>query len=222
VSSSGQREVELKRLLVGESAGDRLVAALGGGVREQKAQRNLFFDTSDRRLGRARYSVRLRFEDQRAILTAKGPSRQVGASTASRDEAEAELDPADAEAVVRGALDPIEALRRRVSEPAFAGLWSGVEALREGRALRDWGGFENVRRVVPVVLPGGQPLLVEIDRTLFPGGRVDEEVEIELPREELAAEAEAWLEARAQAAGLQTRASTPKVARYFAALGSAP
>lgn len=220
VSSTGQREVELKRLLVGPNAGDRLIAALGAGVREEKRQRNHFFDTSDRRLGHARYSVRLRFEDRHAVLGAKGPSRLVGTSTASRDEAESELEPADAQAVLQGALDPIETLRGRISEPAFAELWRGLDAAREGRALRDWGGFENVRRVVPVVLPDGQPLLVEIDRTVFPGGRIDEEVEIELPREELAAGVEAWLEARARAAGLVTRASTPKVARFFASLGA--
>jgi len=220
VSSDGHREVELKRLLVGANAGDRLIAALGAGVREEKAQRNRFFDTDDRRLGRARYAVRLRFEDQRAIVTAKGPSRAVGGSTASREEAESEVESLEAEAVVRGELDPVEVLRRRVSDPAFAALWRGLETARAGAALRDWGGFDNVRRVVPVALPGGEPLLVEVDRTVFPGGRIDEEVEIELPREELAGEVEVWLEARARAAGIETRASTPKVARFFAALGA--
>ncbi len=218
--SDGRREVELKRLLVGPKAGDRLIAALGAGVREEKTQRNHFFDRSDRRLGRARYSVRLRFEDHRAILGAKGPSRPVGVSTASRDEAESDLESFEAEALVQGGIDPITTLRQRVLDPAFAGLWRGLEAAREGRALRNWGAFENVRRLVPVALPRGQPLLVEVDRTLFPGGRIDEEVEIELPREELSGEAEAWLEARARAAGIETRVSTPKVARFFASLGA--
>jgi len=220
VGSDGQHEVELKRLLVGPNAGDRLIAALGAGVREEKAQRNHFFDTDDRRLGRARYSVRLRFEDQRAIVTAKGPSRAVGGSTASREEAESEVESAEAEAIVRGGRDPVEVLRAHVSDPAFGGLWRGLETAREGAALRDWGGFENVRRVVPVTLPGGEPLLVEVDRTTFPGGKIDEEVEIELPREALAGEVEAWLEERARTAGIETRASTPKVGRFFAALGA--
>jgi uncharacterized protein YjbK len=220
VSSDGQREVELKRLLVGPDAGDRLIAALGADVRDEKTQRNHFFDTEDRRLGRARYSVRLRFEDHRAILGAKGPSRAVGASTASRVEAESAVESAEAEALVRGMLDPIETLRRRAPDPAFAALWRGLEAAREGRPLRNWGGFDNVRRVVPAALPGGQPVVVEIDRTRFADGHLDEEVEIELPREDLSGEAEAWLEERARAACIETRASTPKVARFFASLGA--
>jgi uncharacterized protein YjbK len=206
-------------MLVGPNAGDRLIAALGAVVREEKVQRNHFFDTSDRRLGRARYSVRLRLDDHRANLGAKGPSREVAGSTASRDEAETSVAAFEAEALLRGELDPIEILRRRVVDPAFEALWRGLDAAREGHALRNWGSFENVRRVVPVALPTGQSLLVEVDRTLFPGGRVDEEVEIELPREDLAAEVEAWLETRARGAGIETRASTPKVARFFSSLG---
>jgi hypothetical protein len=127
------------------------------------------------------------------------------------------VEASEAEAIVRG-RDPVEVLRAHVSDPGFAALWRGLEAARDGAALRDWGGFENVRRVVPVTLPGGEPLLLEVDRTTFPGGRIDEEVEIELAREELAAEVEAWLEARARAAGIETRASTPKVGRFFAAV----
>jgi uncharacterized protein YjbK len=219
--ASGHQEIELKRLLVGEGAGDRLIAALDARVRRETHQVNHVFDTDDRRLDRGRYAVRLRRENGSAFLTVKGPGRRVGASTDTKTEAEVPVEPNVADGIVAGRVDPVAALMSRLPDPAYQDLWSGVEDARQGRQLDRVGSFENVRRTVPVALPSGLTVDVEVDRTRFPDGRVDEEVEIELPTEAVAGEVEAWLAAVASAASVTTRPSSPKIVRFLAALRGA-
>jgi uncharacterized protein YjbK len=214
----GHQEIELKRLLVGEGAADKLAAALGP-VAAHKAQINHLFDTADRRLRQHRYSMRLRFENGTPILTSKGPSRQVGADTRARTEAEATIDARLAQSILEGKTDPVAVLRELATDAAFAELYRGLDDARAGRPLQSLGHFENQRRTIPVVLPDGLALDVEVDRTRFPDGRIDEEVEIEVPSDDVVAAVEAWLSQRAAAAGVMTRPSTPKIARFFAALG---
>jgi hypothetical protein len=163
----GYDEIELKRLLIGAGAADKLVAVLGP-VPALKRQVNHVFDTEDRRLNRQRYSVRLRLEDGTPIVTAKGPSRGGG-----------------------------------------------------GRPLCEVGHFENQRRTVPVVRASGLALTVEIDRTRFPDGRVDDEIEIEIPSDDVVSEVEAWLDERAAAAGIAIGPSRSKDGRFFATLPGA-
>ena len=211
------QEIELKRLLVGDGAADRLVAALGP-VAADVTQTNHFFDTSDGRLRQKRFSVRLRDEDGRFILTAKAPSRGVAGSVTSRTEAEAEVEASMAQQILAGTLDPATTLRQRATDPAFAELWQGLEAARAEQPLQHVGQFQNRRRVVAVVVPPALALRVEVDQTYFPDGRVDEEAEIEIPDAELAGTVEAWLEQRAIEAGIQTRGSSSKLGRFYAAL----
>ena len=61
-SRPSHEEIELKRLLSGDAAADKLIAFLGQ-IAAQKKQINHVFDTDDRRLNQQRYAVRLRFED---------------------------------------------------------------------------------------------------------------------------------------------------------------
>lgn len=218
--NGAQREIEVKRLLVGERAGDRLLAALRAPVEPAKHQVNHFFDTADAALRRARCTLRLRFEDGAPILTAKGPSLRVSADTAAKLEAEARIEPALAEAILLGRADLVTELRARVTDGAFADLWSDIERSRGGAPLRRLGSFENQRRTAIVPLPQGLTLRVEVDRTRFPDGGVDEEVEIELPSPEIAGEVERWLEAAARAAGVVTAPSSPKIARFLQRLAA--
>lgn len=219
--SPSHQEIELKRLLLGAGAADRLVAALGP-LAADLTQTNHFFDTSDGRLRQGRFSVRLRDESGRFILTAKAPSRGVGGSVTARTEAEVEIEAPAAQQILAGTLDPAQTLRQRASDPAFAELWEGLEAARAGQALHHVGQFQNRRRVVEVLLPPGLALRVEVDQTRFPNGRVDEEAEIELPDASLASTVEAWLEQRANAAGIQTQPSSSKLGRFYAALEEQP
>lgn len=218
MTSQSHQEIELKRLLIGDGAGDTLVAALGS-VGASKQQINHLFDTDDFRLKAARHTVRLRFEDGTPILTAKGPSRRVGTDTRARTEAESAIDQETAARILAGPINPIAVLRERVSPDAFAELFRGLDEARGGRPLRAIGHFENWRRSVPVVLPDGLALEVEVDRTRFPDGRVDEEVEIEVPSDDVVPAVEAWLDERVAAAGIIAQTSTPKVARFFASIG---
>ena len=161
----------------------------------------------------------LREEAGRFILTAKGPSRGVSGSVSTRTEAEADVDAEVARSILAGRNDGVAILRRLSDDAAFDALWEGVEQARAGQALVEVGHFQNRRRRVAVTLPPGLALLVEVDQTRFPDGRVDDEVEIEIPRPELAAAVEAWLEERAAAAGIETAASSSKLSRFYAALG---
>lgn len=203
--------------MVGAGAADRVLAVLGP-VTATKRQVNHIFDTPSGRLRAERYAVRLRLEDGVPIVTVKGPSQRVGAHTSARTEAEAVVDSEQARGILSGDLDPVAALQSRVASPAYAALYAGLERARRGEPLRVVGSFENVRRTIDVELPGELRLIVELDRTSLPGGSVDEEIEIELTDVARVAEVEAWLEARAAAAGVELRASSPKVSRFYAAL----
>lgn len=216
MASASNQEIELKRLLVGPSAAERLLQALGP-VASDVEQVNHVFDTPAHALSRARHSLRLREEGLCFLLTAKGPSA-AGGSVSTRAEAEAEIDRALAAQLLAGQGDALGELRQRAVDPAFEPLWAGIERARAGQPLALIGSFQNRRRRVPVELPSGLALCVEVDRTQLPNGRVDDEVEIELPRADLAAEVEAWLEARAASAGLALAPSTAKFARFYAAL----
>src|SRR5690349_8539111 len=124
--SAATSEIELKRRLVGPDAAERLLAQLGP-VASDVEQVNHVFDTPDRRLHRARHSVRLREEAGRFILTAKGPSRGVSGSVTTRAEAEAEIDPVLARRILGKPDDALAELRRRATDAAFDALWAGIE-----------------------------------------------------------------------------------------------
>jgi hypothetical protein len=210
-------EIELKRRLVGFDAADRLLEVLGP-VATDVEQVNHVFDTPDQSLHRSRHSLRLREEAGRFILTAKGPSRGVSGSVSTRTEAESEIEPDVARRLLAGQGDPLSELRRRATDAAFDGLWEGLEQARAGQPLGELGQFHNRRRSVHVLVSPELSLCVEVDQTRFPNGRVDEEVEIELSRPELAGEVEAWLAERAAAAGVETQPSTAKFGRFYASL----
>jgi len=217
---SDAHEVEIKRLLVDDGAAERFVAALRKPVRATQHQVNHVFDTDDGRLARSRHAVRLRVQDGDATLTAKGPGREVSASTSARLEAETTVEDELVEDLLAGRIEPLCVLRQRIPDDAYADLWRGLDEARACRPLRADGRFENTRRVVDVTLASGLQLTVEVDETHFPNARVDHEVEIEVPGEELVAEVEAWLDGVARDAAIETRDSTPKIARFHEALRS--
>jgi uncharacterized protein YjbK len=213
----GEHEVEIKRLFADDAAAERFIAALGAPVRAEKRQVNTIFDTDDGRLGRSHYLLRLRTEGASAFLTAKGPGRALSATTASRMEAECALPRDLVDDLLAGVIEPLCLLRGRVVGEGFAELWRGLDEARACRVLRCAGSFENLRRVIDVTLPSGLALTVEVDRTDFPGGRTDNEVEIEVDDEHAVSEVEAWLDALAREAGIETAPSSPKLTRFHEA-----
>lgn len=218
MGAASHHEVELKRLLVGRGAADQFVAALGAPVLSDKQQVNHIFDTEDRRLDRSSFALRLRTEGNYAFLTAKGRTRSVGSNTSSRLEAEVPIEATVAAGILAGRIDPLLALRSRVEDPAFEELWREMETVLGATRIRPWGHFENRRRTIRVTLPQGLCVDVEVDQTRFPDERLDEEIEIELQGDEEVDAVETWLVATTRAAGVETRSSSPKIARFFAAL----
>jgi uncharacterized protein YjbK len=135
-------------------------------------QDNRFFDSADGRLLRSRLNLRLRRENQGLLMTCKRKAGEADAlGTYRHDEWEQWLDPALWPQLAEPTAASMAELARLPLPPPL------VDAL-EGAALRALGGFSNLRQEFPADRPGGSDLLC-LDRTTFPGGRVDHELEIE-------------------------------------------
>jgi hypothetical protein len=231
----GWIETELKLLLPGAEAWQTVRSALGGsGV---VVQRNHFFDRPDAALRAARIGVRLREEAGRLMLTVKGERARpaptesaaaVAGAVASRIELECELPPEALERALREGLDLRPWLARWRAErstptlpPELAGFLAGLEAtLADGRLVRQ-AGFVNERETLRLPLvdaEGAFEVELALDRTRFPDGRVDHELEVELvgpstfvDRVERAVRA--WLAAHG---GIEGRPAPSKLARLHA------
>jgi len=163
-------EVELKWYLSAAEHGllaSRLQDVLGAP--RLLEQDNRFFDSADGRLQRSHLNLRLRHENHQLLMTCKRKAAAADAlGTHRHDEWEQWLDPA----LWQQLAEPGIALARLLPLPPPV-----VEALG-GAALLALGGFSNVRQEFHAGRPGGSDLLC-LDRTTFPGGRVDHELEIE-------------------------------------------
>ncbi len=129
-------------------------------------QHNRFFDTADRRLRQAKLNLRLRRENAALLLTCKG-HLGIGANGEHRHtEWEEWLDPAWWNDIDQGVLD---AARLPLPEQVRQALG--------GAELTSLGGFANHR--LEFHQDGEHSALLCLDRTDFPGGRIDHELEIE-------------------------------------------
>ena len=179
-------------------------------------QINHFFDTPERALAAGSFALRLRREDQRWIVTAKGPPVQEDDGLSVKPEEERELESSDAEAILSGASSPLAAL-------PCGELKRRMQVALGGRELVLIGSFANRRRRVgPIALRGARAtaeVVFELDCTELPGGRVDYELEVEVaPALQLAAgEALRALMARAE---LPWRPATSKFRRFLDALNA--
>ncbi|HEY4157418.1 MAG TPA: CYTH domain-containing protein [Polyangiaceae bacterium] len=179
----GNLEVELKFRLADAAAQSALIRALGGTGGPSVEQRNHFFDTAERDLGRAKYTLRLREERGRGyLLTAKGPERRsFDGMLTEKLEREGPLDARTAQSLLDGYAAPLAVLSELLGANADVCV-----ALREAageRVVSEVGSFANTRTplAVEVDVRGVHwPAVFEFDRTVFPDGRVDFEVEVEL------------------------------------------
>jgi len=230
-----RHETEFKLLLSSEEDVVALRTALPIGPDTDcrvVEQVNHFFDSPERVLGAARCALRLRSEDGSWTLTAKGPdlSLEQEEALSSRAEEECGIDAATARSILAGQSSPLEVLieGRTIQHPGLpsvppqvppGGLLAEMRELCASHTLRHLGSFENRRtRIGPVNLASSAPpleLVFEFDHTRFPGGRVDRELEVEIPPQCAAAAAEA-LHALVERAGVAWRPATPKAARFFA------
>lgn len=167
------QEIELKLELDNREALDRLAGRLGSKVAEIE-QENLYYDTRDDAFRQARWSVRVRKEDDRLKLTLKGQAT-VDGEFARRLEVEEDLDPSTWTAHCAGTAPIGDIVRacaaeRNIEFPASA----------DPSQLVALGGMKNRRRVHR--LPGaGAELNVELDETEYPDGSIVYEAELEVP-----------------------------------------
>ena len=210
---TSEREVELKFALPDERAAEALEAQADGLRESCVMQVNHLFDTPDRRLRGNGFTLRLREEDGTWTVTLKGPTRQVGAAR-DRAEVEAGITPERAARILAGEATPLDVLDRdhALTREAVACACERVVRL---------GSFRNRRITVSAELAGYGPALLEIDRTELPGGRVDHEVELEVPAggaEVRAASAETALRDLLGEIGVPAVPATGKSGRFLAAL----
>lgn len=213
------REIEFKLGLASEEALDALLRALGPAARPSPPvlQVNHFFDTLKSDLGRHGIALRLREEDGCFALTAKGRSRTRAALTV-RDEHELALDAATARAILEGRLSPLQVLLERAPRP-LEPLLEDMRVHAAERPLVELGAFENERRrVASVSLPteeGPLEVVLELDRTRFPGDRIEREVEVEIADPGDVPRAERALRALLASAGIPWTPAASKAGRFF-------
>ncbi len=139
-------------------------------------QRNHYLDTPHGALRSRGYGLRLREESPGSIsVTLKGPASTQGALT-ERSEDEIVIERPEAERILSG--QATFASLRLPSPP-------GIAAACAADPLSCWGVTENERRTfrlrVEASSGGGHGLDVELDRTTYPDGSIDCELEAEWP-----------------------------------------
>lgn len=214
-------EIELKLQLPDEASLEAVAVAAGGERRAPVRQVNHFFDADGRPLRARGFGLRLRDEEGRFFLTAKGPKGAAkSAALAHRREEEVEIDADTARAILGGARSPLEVLQERLEDEGLE-LVRALDEARAGAPLEYLGCFENQRTRIRTKLPSAQGDLdveLELDRTSFPGDRVQFEVELELSASADADNAERALVDLLARAGTVGRPAPGKARRFFAFL----
>ena len=220
-------ETEIKLGLPDESAW-RWVRERIAPVRVVR-QTNHYFDTADRALSAARIGVRLRVADGRLRLTVKGAAEGAEDAVLTR-RAELERDrPLDdlPTSLNHGLVldEDLAHWRRSMADTtALNRFLDRLTGAISADPLRTIGAFDNERSIGSLRLvdaTGEITIAVELDRTRFPGGRVDFELEVETSSEDggrlerTRAALEDWLE---RDGGIQAFARESKLARFEATL----
>ena len=205
-------EIELKYALANRGEFDRLLAHLQNYAVEKQtvlSQTNTFFDTPSGLLQKAGFILRLRAENDRFVLTAKGdaPADRTGEGVLTcRLEEEAEVPEAVAQHILAGKQDPLAALSARQN-----GLPREAQRTEQ---LQPWGEFTNIRRVLPIKI-GAHRFFFECDETRFASDRTDYEIEIELEDKTHASVVNQFVEESFAELHIQKRSTTGKAVRFF-------
>lgn len=209
-------ETEFKLRLDNEEGFQRLLRELEALDVEPAVQTNHFFDTSARPLRDGLMALRLREERGTFTITLKGGAkREEGSALTTRGEVETLVDGAVAKSVLAGERSPLALL---------AGIHSGAETPLVAAALAcvgtgdlvHLGSFTNERRSVgPVPLGDAPPVVLELDRVLFPGAPPQFELEAEIDAQHAEA-VERGLRELFTRVGLPWETAPSKAARFFA------
>lgn len=174
MSEKPPHEIEFKIDLQNEENYRRLIEFLNPG-NESVVQSNFFFDTEEGDLAGNRWALRLRFENDRAVMTLKGDRRDAGEGLSVRTEVESGIDIETG----RNFREKGTLVVKQLPEP----IRGRLEGLADDQILRIKLGFSNRRIRVPWI-KNNRNYLLEIDRTSFPDDSVDYELELEIDEEE--------------------------------------
>jgi uncharacterized protein YjbK len=224
------QEIEFKFGVEDESALDRFARVLGldHTAFPARRQRNTFFDSADGRLRYRGLALRLRVEEDRAMMTIKGKgvARSEDRVLLERFEAETAIDLPAAEAILDGSRSPLTFLEASADDRSVRQGLESIQRALQGRELVCLGSFENRRTSLPAVSleVGGArvPLVFELDRTLFPGGRLECEIEAEIQPGVDAAPLMKHLLQLLERAEIHWSPTRSKFARFLDAAGLAP
>lgn len=175
------REIEIKLDLGSFANYLKLLGSLGE-MGEEEQQKNVFFDTKDRLLGKQGWALRVRTSNDKAYLTLKGISAKQGSATI-REEIETEIPKALAERLIAQEADLLT---------GSGELLERVRSVVADRDVTPFLAFDNLRRARKYRL-GDREFVLEVDRTEYADGYVDYELEVELDRPERAEMAEQGL-----------------------------
>jgi uncharacterized protein YjbK len=167
------REIEIKLNLLCENNYLKLLEYLRANdmTATEIPQKNYFFDTDQSSLSKAGWALRIRIENDRATITAKGSATEKTEGLVIRPETTSQLALKDAESSISSGL-PLSAL-----PPNLIDL---LDKYIDGGVLKTRLSFANRRTAVNFV-NAGQKLVFEVDRTEFCDGSIDFELEVELP-----------------------------------------
>lgn len=222
MTSSTGTEIELKLRVPDGEALRGILRMAGGEAAAPVRQVNHFFDSASRALRHHSFGLRLRDEEGRFFLTAKGPSDK-GASGAlsRRREEEIEVTPEQGAAILDGADNPLDVLERETSTKDAAAFCMMLRHALADEPLAYIGAFVNIRTRVTTSLPsrkGPLDVVLELDQTAFPHGHIHFEVEMELSADVDEGVAESALRDLLHLAGVEGFPSRGKASRFFAAL----
>jgi uncharacterized protein YjbK len=132
---------------------------------------NYFFDTDDRALSKSGWALRIRRERGGARITAKGAAQTNSGGLTARPEIETPLPDDDLAALIETGLE-ISRLPAEIG--GHLGEIIARKSLEVIATFTTWRTSARHRT-------GDLELKFEIDRTVFPGGTTDYELEVELP-----------------------------------------
>ncbi len=224
---SARREIEFKFAVNGKQAFIQLanVLNLPSVVLDQGVtQTNHFFDSPACCLHQHHFVIRLREENNCYTLTIKGEQQAEHAENnvlTDRVEEEVPLPPESARALLAGRVSPQQIINDHFGSKSAA-LLAMIETACDQQQLVHIGDFRNVRiHLPPVILPvgnGDERLVFELDNSIFPDGRVDYEIEIEISGESDATGIETALKELFRQAGIEWHAAPSKAVRFFTAI----
>ncbi len=162
------REIEIK-LDLGSFTNYLKLLGFLGQIEHEELQQNGFFDSTDRKLAKAGWALRVRVEKKRGLVTIKSIPVKPGLAVV-RQEIEAEIPRRDAVDILNGERDvmnlqviPVDYIKDKIAKVQ-------VEPLVK---------FDNLRQTKLFKIVDSSYML-EIDKTEFSDGSSDYELELEL------------------------------------------